>query len=110
MPVSSQLLGICGRSPGAPRRMARQLACGTPAVPLRPLASRRLRSGALKDGHAAAHSAVHLRLFVADALGGLGQGAPAEARADCAKRAANGAGPRQANSLAPGGAGPEERS
>src|SRR5204863_7326686 len=44
-----------------------------------------------EDGHATAHSVVHLRLFPADALGSLGQGAPAEAPAGCSDRAAGGA-------------------
>src|SRR6266851_5203439 len=48
--------------------------CAVAALGIRAVATR-----CPEDGHATAHSVVHLRLFPAHAVGGLGQGAPAEA-------------------------------
>src|SRR2546426_7157456 len=48
LPFPSQLLRIRGPGPGTAWRMARQLVCRTAAMPLRTLASGRLRPGALR--------------------------------------------------------------
>ena len=48
LPLLSELLGVRRRGACAPRRVARRLAGGDARVPLRALASRRLRPGALE--------------------------------------------------------------
>ena len=96
LPLLSQLLGVRRRGARAPRRVARRLAGRAARVPLRPLASGRLRPGAVSDdGYPAPHPAVHLRLLAAHAVGGLGEGASAEAAATAPARRRSRAFPRR---------------
>src|SRR6185295_20241153 len=91
LPLPPELLGIRRRGARAPRCLAGRLARRAPRLPMRALACWRLRSGTeqeIRHGYAAPNLVGDLQLFVAHALGGVGEGEPTQTAAGTASGAA----------------------